>query len=48
MQLRELGVRVLSVREILAYNVVENVSARVDLEDLAFCAMDYTVGRNDH
>ena len=43
LQLREHGVRVLTVREILAYNVEENISARVDLEDLAFCALDYTV-----
>eukprot|EP00798_Chlamydomonas_sp_ICE-L_P002145 gene2145-18194_t len=34
-QLRELGVTVLTVREILAYNVEDNISARVDLEDLA-------------
>ncbi len=33
----------LTVREILSYNVEENISARVDLEDLAFCALDYTV-----
>lgn len=30
--LREHGVRVLTVREILAYNVDTNMSARVDLE----------------
>uniref|UniRef100_A0A7S0RB30 Arginine deiminase n=1 Tax=Chlamydomonas leiostraca TaxID=1034604 RepID=A0A7S0RB30_9CHLO len=40
-QLRAHGVRVLTVREILAYNVEDNVSARVDLEDLAFSALDY-------
>eukprot|EP00195_Chlamydomonas_chlamydogama_P009440 CAMPEP_0202891208 /NCGR_PEP_ID=MMETSP1392-20130828/1328_1 /ASSEMBLY_ACC=CAM_ASM_000868 /TAXON_ID=225041 /ORGANISM="Chlamydomonas chlamydogama, Strain SAG 11-48b" /LENGTH=467 /DNA_ID=CAMNT_0049574893 /DNA_START=174 /DNA_END=1577 /DNA_ORIENTATION=+ len=47
-QLRSHGVRVLTVREILAYNVDENVSARVDLEDLAFSALDYEmeVGHN--
>ena len=42
-QLRAHGVRVLTVRDILAYNVDENVSARVDLEDLAFTAMEYEV-----
>lgn len=40
-QLRAHGVRVLTVRDILAYNVEENVSARVDLEDLAFTALEY-------
>lgn len=29
------------VREILAYSVEANVSARVDLEDLAFSALTY-------
>ena len=42
-QLRAHGVKVLTVRDILAYNVEENVSARVDLEDLAFTALDYEV-----
>ncbi|KAG1663777.1 hypothetical protein FOA52_011828 [Chlamydomonas sp. UWO 241] len=40
-QLRTHGVKVLNLRDILAYNVEENVSARVDLEDLAFSALDY-------
>lgn len=35
--------RVLTVREILAYNVAENISARVDLEGMAFSAMTYTM-----
>lgn len=39
--IRAHGVRVLTVREILAYNVEDNVSARVDLEDLAFEALAY-------
>lgn len=33
--------QVLTVREILAYNVEANVSARVDLEDLCFSALTY-------
>lgn len=41
--LRQHGVRVLTVREILAYNVAENISARVDLEGMAFSAMTYTM-----
>lgn len=43
LQLRAHGVRVITVRDILAYNVEENVSARVDLEDLAFTALEYEV-----
>ncbi len=39
--LREHGVRVLTVREILAYNVDTNMSARVDLEELASEALKY-------
>uniref|UniRef100_A0A7S0UQV8 Arginine deiminase n=1 Tax=Polytomella parva TaxID=51329 RepID=A0A7S0UQV8_9CHLO len=39
--IREHGVKVLTVREILAYNVESTVSARVDLENLAFSAMKY-------
>lgn len=41
--LREHGVRVLTVREILAYNVDTNMSARVDLEELAFSALTYVM-----
>lgn len=41
--LRQHGVRVLTVRDILAYNVAENISARVDLEAMAFIAMTYTM-----
>ena len=42
-QLRAHGVKVLTVREILAFDVLENISARVDLEDLAFSALEYQV-----
>eukprot|EP00798_Chlamydomonas_sp_ICE-L_P013898 gene13898-19825_t len=42
-QLREHGVKVLTVREVLSYNVEENISARVDLEDLACSALVYTI-----
>jgi hypothetical protein len=42
-QLRRHGVKVLTVREILAFDVEENISARVDLEDLAFSALEYQV-----
>ena len=31
------------MREILAFDVEENISARVDLEDLAFSALEYQV-----
>jgi hypothetical protein len=48
LQLRAHGVRVLTVRDILAYNVEENVSARVDLEDLAFTALEYEVREEKH
>ncbi|MEW5307832.1 MAG: hypothetical protein WDW36_010207 [Sanguina aurantia] len=41
--LRQHGVRVLTVRDILAYNVAENISARVDLEAMAFIAMTYSM-----
>ncbi|KAL6748381.1 hypothetical protein V8C86DRAFT_2879369 [Haematococcus lacustris] len=40
-QLRAHGLRVLTVREVLSYNVDDNISARVDLEDLTFSALDY-------
>ena len=33
----------LTVREILSFDVEENISARVDLEDLAFSALEYEV-----
>jgi hypothetical protein len=41
--LRAHGVKVLTVREILSYNVLTNMSARVDLEDLAFSALTYDI-----
>lgn len=41
--LREEGVKVLTVRDILAYNIQENMSARVDLEELAADAMTYAM-----
>ncbi|GFR49721.1 hypothetical protein Agub_g11877 [Astrephomene gubernaculifera] len=41
--LREHGVRVLTVREILAHHVDTNMSARVDLEELAFQALTYVM-----
>ncbi|GIL80090.1 hypothetical protein Vretimale_12910 [Volvox reticuliferus] len=43
--LREHGVRVLTVREILAHNVDTNMSARVDLEELAFEALKYVMAQ---
>jgi hypothetical protein len=39
--LREHGLRVLTVREILAYGTDEHMGARVELEDLAMDAMTY-------
>ncbi|KAF5833022.1 hypothetical protein DUNSADRAFT_10768 [Dunaliella salina] len=39
--LRTHGVRVLTVREILAYNVETNIGARVDLENLALSTLKY-------
>ncbi|KXZ51615.1 hypothetical protein GPECTOR_12g579 [Gonium pectorale] len=39
--LREHGLRVLTVREILAHNIDTNMSARVDLEELVFEALTY-------
>ncbi|KAG2426169.1 hypothetical protein HXX76_013150 [Chlamydomonas incerta] len=39
--LRAHGVKVLTVREILAHNVDTNMSARVDLEELVFSALSY-------
>lgn len=39
--LREHGVRVLTVREILAHGVEEHVGARVQLENLAMATLTY-------
>jgi arginine deiminase len=39
--LRENGVKVLTVREILAYNVEEHIGDRVDLEEVAMQALTY-------
>ncbi len=33
----------MTVKEILAFNVEENISYRLDLEDLAFTALQYKV-----
>jgi arginine deiminase len=43
--LREHGVRVLTVREILAFGAESHVGARADLEDLAMTALAYVLGR---
>mmetsp|Transcript_8912 Transcript_8912/g.15445 ORF Transcript_8912/g.15445 Transcript_8912/m.15445 type:complete len:486 (+) Transcript_8912:82-1539(+) len=42
-QLRAHGLRVLTVREVLAFNVEENFSARVQLEDLVFSLITYDI-----
>ncbi|KIZ04019.1 Amidinotransferase family protein [Monoraphidium neglectum] len=42
--LRDHGVRVLTVREILAHGVDEHMGARVALEDLAMATLTYQVG----
>jgi hypothetical protein len=42
--LRDCGVRVLTVREILAHGVGEHVGARLALEQLAAATLAYTVG----
>lgn len=39
--MREAGVRVLTVREILSYGVLEHIGARVELEELAMRALTY-------
>lgn len=39
--MRDKGVKVLSVREILAFGTVDHVGARVELEDFAMCALTY-------
>jgi arginine deiminase len=39
--LREHGVKVLTVREILAYGVEDHIGARVDLEKMAMRALTY-------
>jgi hypothetical protein len=41
--LREHGVRVLTVREILAHGVEEHMGARVALENLAMSTLQYKV-----
>lgn len=42
--LREHGVRVLTVREILAFGADSHMGARADLEDLAMTALTYVLG----
>lgn len=39
--IREHGIKVLTVRDILAFGVEEHIGARVDLEDLAKSALTY-------
>ena len=39
--MREAGVRVLTVREILSYGVLEHIGARGELEELAMRALTY-------
>ena len=39
--MREAGVRVLTVREILSFGVEEHIGARVELEELAMRALTY-------
>ena len=36
----------MTVKEILAYNVEENISYRLDLEDLAFSALRYEMEKS--
>jgi arginine deiminase len=43
--LREHGVRVLTVREILAFGADSHMGARADLEDLAMTALTYVLGQ---
>ncbi|KAL6776838.1 ADI1 [Auxenochlorella protothecoides x Auxenochlorella symbiontica] len=44
--MREKGVRVLTVREILAYGTEDHVGARVDLEDFAVQALTYQLAKD--
>lgn len=44
--MREAGVKVLTVREILSYGVDSHVNARVALEDLAMRALTYTLAED--
>ena len=39
--MRENGVKVLTVRDILSYGVEEHIGARVELEDVAMQALTY-------
>lgn len=39
--MRENGVKVLTVRDILSYGVEEHIGARVELENLAMQALTY-------
>ena len=39
--MREMGIKVLTVRDILSYGADEHVGARVELEDLAMRALRY-------
>lgn len=39
--MREAGLRVLTVREILSYGVADHIGARVELEELAMKALSY-------
>ena len=39
--MREAGLKVLTVREILSYGVADHIGARVELEELAMRALSY-------
>ena len=39
--MREAGIRVLTVREILSFGVADHIGARVELEELAMKALSY-------
>jgi hypothetical protein len=45
--LRAQGVRVLTVREILAFGVEERMGARVELEDLAASTLTYRLSEGE-
>ena len=41
--MREAGIRVLTVREVLSFGVDEHIGARVELEELAMRALTYNL-----
>lgn len=46
--LREHGVHVLTVRDVLSFAVDEHIGARVDLEDVAMEALKYQMATGGH